>query len=77
MEHTVAISSTLIPILLAVIGAEFALMTWQLKRFLDRNEHDHDQFFARTNEHDRRLTRVESDVEHLNRTSVSAVRERI
>ena len=52
-------------------------MTWQLKRFLDRNEHDHDQFFARTNEHDRRLTRVESDVEHLNRTSVSTVRERI
>ena len=67
MEHTVAISTTLIPLLLAVIGFEGAVMAWQVKRHLDKHERDHDELFSRTNEHDRRLSVMENEVEHLNR----------
>lgn len=67
MEHTAAISSTLIPLLLALIGFEGAIMAWQFKRHLDKNERDHDELFARTNEHDRRLSVMENEVGHLNK----------
>ena len=67
MEHTVAISSTLIPLLLAVIGFEGAVVAWQVKRHLDKNERDHDELFSRTNEHARRLSVMENEVDHLNR----------
>ena len=58
MEHTLAISAWLTPLLLMIIA-------YYLKRFLDKNERDHDEYFQRTNEHNVRLTRVETEVEHL------------
>lgn len=58
MDHVAAISTFLVPILLGVI-------VYQLQRFLVKNERDHDEFFQRTNEHSIRLTRVETEVEHL------------
>lgn len=36
MEHTAAISSTLIPILLAVIGVLFAILIWLGKRMHEK-----------------------------------------
>lgn len=65
MEHTVAISQTLIPILLAIIGFEGAIVVWHSRRLLDKNERDHDELFARTNEHSRRISVVENEVGHL------------
>lgn len=58
MDHITAISAWLVPILLGVIA-------YQLQRFMARNERDHDEFFQRTNEHSIRLTRVETEVDHL------------
>ncbi len=58
MDHTAAISSWLTPVLLVVIA-------YYLKRFLERNERDHDEFYRRTNQHDIRLTRVETEMEHF------------
>lgn len=60
MEHTMAISAWLTPLLLVVIA-------YYLKRFLDKNERDHDEFFQRTNDHSRRLSVVENEMQHLSR----------
>lgn len=57
-DHLSAISRWLTPMLLVIIA-------YYLKRFLDKNEHDHDQFFERTNEHSIRLTKVETEVDLL------------
>lgn len=59
-QHTAAISQYLTPLLLAVIA-------YLLMRYLGKNERDHDELFSRTNEHSRRLSVVENEVEHLNR----------
>lgn len=72
MEHTVAISSILIPILLGLIVAEFGVVAWALRRAIDKNEKDHNELFKRTNEHhtklaehEIRLNKTERDIEYL------------
>lgn len=65
MEHAAAISATLIPLLLALIGVEFAVIIYQFKRSLEKNEQEHGELFARVNSHDVRLTRVETEVSYL------------
>ena len=91
MEHTAAISSTLIPLLLSVLGILWVLVVgigaFCFKRIFDRldalvvhkegclttfankdsNAEDHARLFSRTDEHDRRLTKLETQVEDLHR----------
>lgn len=89
MEHTAAISSTLIPFLLGLLGILWVLVAslgaFCFKRIFDRldalvvhkegclttfankdsNAEDHAKLFSRTDEHDRRLTKLETQVESL------------
>lgn len=91
MEHTVAISSTLIPLLLSALGilwiAVVGIGAFCFKRIFDRldqlvvhkescltsfankdsNSEDHVKFFARLDEHDRRIVRLETQVEFQTR----------
>lgn len=87
MEHAAAISSTLIPLLLGVLGILWVLVVslgaFCFKRIFDRldelvvhrencltifankssNAEDHLKFFARLDDHDRRLVRIETRAE--------------
>lgn len=58
LDHTVAIAAWLTPTLLVVIA-------WYMKREIETNERDHRKFFETGQTHEARITKVETDVEHI------------
>lgn len=58
MENLQVLSCWLTPVLLAIIA-------WYLKRFFERNEKQHDEFFNEDKAHDSRITRLETRVDHV------------
>ena len=68
MEHTGAIASYLIPLLLAVLCGLASYGLYMHKQFMARNEREHENFYLRESEHDQRLTRCETKLEHVEET---------
>lgn len=65
MEHTLAISQVLVPILLGLLCALCSYGNYMVKRIIERNEADHEKFSAMDASHEQRITRVETKVDHM------------
>ena len=75
-EHGAAIIQHLTPLLLSLLCG---LAGWAIRlhaRFLSRHERDHERLEAITHNHDQRLTRVESGLEHAER-ELNHIREEL
>lgn len=66
--HTGAIAFYLVPLLLSVLCGLASYGLYMHKQFMQRNEHEHEKFFSAQTDHDHRLTRCETKLEHVEKT---------
>lgn len=65
MEHSAAISQVMVPLLLGLLCVVCSYGNYMLKRIIQQNEKEHEKFFENGAVHERRITRVETKVDHV------------
>lgn len=65
MEHAGAIAQAILPLLLTLLCGVGAWGAFGHKRFMARNDHEHEKLGEETRSMDRRLTRAETRLEHI------------
>ena len=65
MEHAGAIAQAILPLLLSLLCGMGAWGAFGHKRFMARNDREHERLAEEGRSMDRRLTRAETKIEHI------------
>lgn len=65
MDHSGAIAQYIVPLLLALLCGLASYGLYMHKQFMSRNEREHEKLTDREANHESRLTRCETRLEHV------------